>query len=199
MAFTAQQVKELRDMTGAGILDCKNALTETDGNMEKAIEALRKRNAAVAVKKLSRDAKDGLVSSYIHGEGRIGVLVEVNSETDFVARSEDFKGFVKEICLQIAAMSAQYVVREEVPADLVEKQKEIFLAQMADIKKPPEVLARIVEGKLNKWYAEVCLMEQPYIREDSKTVKDLMTDVIGRCGENIKVRRFARYALGEGL
>lgn len=199
MGFTAQQVKELREMTGAGILDCKNALTETDGDMEKAVEVLRKRNAAVAVKKLSREAKDGLVQTYVHGEGRIGVLVEVNSETDFVARSDDFRNFVKEICLQIAAMAPQYVTREEIPAAEVEKQKEIFLAQMGETKKPPEVLAKIIEGKLGKWYSEVCLMDQAYIREDSKTIRDLQNEIIARCGENIRVRRFARYALGEGL
>jgi elongation factor Ts len=199
MAVSSEMVKELRSMTGAGILDCKNALEGSDGNMEKAIEWLKKRNAAVAVKKVSRDAKDGKIASYIHGEGRLGVLVEINSETDFVARSDDFNGFVKEICLQIAAMSPTYVVREEVPAELVEKQKEIALAQLGETKKPAEVLARIVEGKLAKWYGEICLMEQTYIRDDSKTVRDLLTDVIGRCGENIRVRRFVRYNLGEGL
>jgi len=199
MGYTAQQVKELREMTGAGILDCKNALAETDGDMAKAVDVLRKRNAAVAVKKLSRDAKDGLVQTYVHGEGRIGVLVEVNSETDFVARSEDFRNFVKEICLQIAAMAPHYVSREEIPASEVEKQKEVFLAQMADTRKPPEVLAKIVEGKLGKWYSEVCLMDQAYIRDDTKTVRDLQNEIVARCGENIRVRRFTRYALGEGL
>ncbi|MBP7124901.1 translation elongation factor Ts [Myxococcota bacterium] len=199
MGYTAQQVKELREMTGAGILDCKNALAETDGDMAKAVEVLRKRNAAVAVKKLSREAKDGLVQTYVHGEGRIGVLVEVNSETDFVARSEDFRNYVKEICLQIAAMAPQYVTREEIPAAEVEKQKEIFLAQMGETRKPPEVLAKIIEGKLGKWYSEVCLMDQAYIRDDSKTIRDLQNEIVARCGENIRVRRFARYALGEGL
>lgn len=199
MAVSSELVKELRNMTGAGILDCKKALEESDGVMEKAIEWLKKRNASVAVKKTSRDAKDGKIASYIHGEGRIGVLVEINSETDFVARSDDFNGFVKEICLQIAAMAPLYVVREEVPADLVEKQKEIAVAQIGETKKPAEVVARIVEGKMNKWYGEICLMEQAYIRDDKKTVKDLLTDVVGRCGENIKVRRFSRYSVGEGL
>jgi len=199
MAVPSEMVKELRNMTGAGILDCKKALEESDANMEKAIEWLKKRNAAVAVKKVSRDAKEGKVGSYIHGEGRIGVLVEINCESDFVARADDFTGFVKEVCLQVAAMAPLYVRREEVPVDLVEKQKEIALAQIGETKKPAEVLARIVEGKLNKWFGEICLMEQAYIRDDSKTVKDLLTDVIGRCGENIKVRRFTRFNLGEGL
>jgi elongation factor Ts len=199
MAVSSELVKELRTMTGAGILDCKKALEDSDGNMEKAIEWLKKRNAAVAVKKTSRDAKDGKIASYIHGEGRLGVLVEINSETDFVARSDNFNNFAKEICLQIAAMGPLYVVREEVPVELVEKQKEIALAQIGESKKPAEVLARIVEGKLNKWFGEICLMEMAYIRDDSKTVKDLLTDVVGRCGENITVRRFARFNLGEGL
>ncbi len=199
MAVSAESVKELRNMTGAGILDCKKALEEAEGNMEKAVEVLKKRNQAVAVKKLSREANDGQVSSYVHDGGRIGVLVEINSETDFVARSEAFSAFVKEICLQITAMAPLYVDRTEVPADVLAKQKEIFLAQMEGINKPPAVLEKIVEGKLSKWYAEVCLVDQTYIRDDTKTVKDLLTDVIGRCGENVKIRRFTRYALGEGL
>jgi elongation factor Ts len=167
MAVSSELVKELRTMTGAGILDCKKALEDSDGNMDKAIEWLKKRNAAVAVKKTSRDAKDGKIASYIHGEGRLGVLVEINSETDFVARSDNFNAFAKEICLQIAAMGPLYVVREEVPVELVEKQKEIALAQIGESKKPAEVLARIVEGKLNKWFGEICLMEMTYIRDDS--------------------------------
>ncbi len=199
MAVSAQSVKELRNMTGAGILDCKNALEAADGDMDKAVDVLRKRNQAVAVKKLSREAKEGLVSSYVHDGGRVGVLVEINSETDFVARSEAFAAFVKEVCLQITAMSPLYVDRTEVPEAVLDKQKEIFLAQMEGINKPPAVMEKIVEGKLTKWFAEVCLIDQTYIRDDSKTVQDLLTDVIGRCGENIKIRRFARYALGEGL
>ncbi len=199
MAVDSKLVKELREMTGAGILDCKNALEASNGDMNGAVEYLRKRNAAVAAKKINRDAKDGKVAAYIHGEGRIGVLVEVNSETDFVARSDDFQAFVKEICLQVASMNPKWVKPEDIPADEVEKQKEIFLAQMAEIKKPDEVKAKIVEGKLAKWFTEVCLMEQPYIRDDSKKVKDIMTEVVGRCGENMRVRRFARYELGEGL
>ena len=199
MAVSAETVKELRNMTGAGILDCKKALEEAEGDLEKAIDLLKKRNQAVAVKKLSREAKDGLVSSYVHDGGRIGVLVEINSETDFVARSEAFAAFVKEICLQIAAMAPLYVNRTEVPADVLAKQKEIFLAQMEGINKPAPVLEKIVEGKLAKWYGEVCLVDQTYIRDDSKTVQDLLPDVIGRCGENVRIRRFTRYALGEGL
>ncbi|HNZ03349.1 MAG TPA: translation elongation factor Ts [Myxococcota bacterium] len=199
MAVDSKMVKELREMTGAGILDCKNALEASGGDLNGAVDYLRKRNAAVAVKKMNREAKDGKVASYIHGDGRIGVLVEVNSETDFVARSDDFQNFVKEVCLQIASMNPKWVKPEDVPAEEIAKQKEIFLAQMADVKKPDEVKAKIVEGKMAKWYTEVCLLEQEYIRDNSKKVKDVMTEVVGRCGENMRVRRFARYELGEGL
>jgi len=199
MAISAEQVKELRTATGAGILECKKALEEASGDFDKAVEILRKRNQATAVKKMSREAKDGKVAVYLHGEGRIGVLVEVNSETDFVARSDVFNEFVKEVCLQVAAMAPLVVSREDLPADLVEKQKEIFAAQVADQKKPPEVVARIIEGKLAKWYSEVCLLDQTYIRDDTKKVRDLLTEVVGRTGENVRIRRFARYELGEGL
>lgn len=199
MAVDSKLVKELREMTGAGILDCKNALEASNGDMNGAVDYLRKRNAAVAAKKINREAKDGKVAAYIHGDGRIGVLVEVNSETDFVARSDDFQSFVKEICLQIASMNPKWIKPEDVPADELAKQKELFLGQMAEMNKPEEVKAKIVDGKLAKWFTEVCLMEQPYIRDDSKKVKDLMTEVVGRCGENMRVRRFARYELGEGL
>ncbi len=199
MAVSAEQVKELRAATGAGILDCKKALEEAGGDFDKAAEILRKRNQATAVKKMSREAREGKVAVYLHGEGRIGVLVEVNSETDFVARSDVFNEFVKEVCLQIAAMAPIAVSREDLPADLVEKQREIFAAQVADQKKPPEVVARIIEGKMAKWYAETCLLDQPYIRDESKTVRDLLTEVVGRTGENVRIRRFARYELGEGL
>lgn len=199
MAVSAEQVKELRNATGAGILDCKKALEEAAGDFDRAAEILRKRNQATAVKKMSREAKDGRVAVYLHGEGRIGVLVEVNSETDFVARSDVFNQFVKEICLQVAAMAPIAVSREDLPADLVEKQKEIFAAQVADQKKPPEILARIIEGKMAKWYAEACLLDQTYIRDDTKKVRDLLTEVVGRTGENVRIRRFARYELGEGL
>ncbi len=199
MAVNAEQVKELRNATGAGILDCKKALEEAAGDFDKAGEILRKRNQATAVKKMSREAREGRVAVYLHGEGRIGVLVEVNCETDFVARSEVFNQFVKEVCLQVAAMSPVAVSREDLPADLVEKQKEIFAAQVADQKKPPEIVARIIEGKMSKWYAEACLLDQTYIRDETKKVRDLLTEVVGRTGENVRIRRFARYELGEGL
>ena len=199
MAIDAASVKELRSATGAGILDCKVALEESDGDFDKAVEYLKKKSQATAVKKQSRDAKDGKIATYVHGEGRIGVLVEVNSETDFVARSEPFTEFVKEVCLQVAAMAPMAVTREELPEAEVAKQKEIFAAQMEGQKKPPEIIEKILEGKMNKWFKEVCLMDQVYIRDDSKTVQDMLTDVIGKCAENIRIRRFVRYELGEGL
>lgn len=199
MAVSSSLVKELREMTGAGILDCKKALEAADGNLEKAVEELKKRNQAVAVKKQDREANEGLIGSYIHGEGRIGVLVEINSETDFVARSDNFQSFVREICLQIAAMSPTYVAPENIPAEEMAKQKEIFMAQIADMDKPAPVKEKIVEGKFKKWYAEVCLLEQPYIRDDSRLVREVMTDVVGTVGENVRIRRFARYALGEAV
>lgn len=199
MAIDSKLVKELREMTGAGILDCKNALESSNGDMNGAIEYLKKRNQAAVVKKMSREAKDGKIASYIHGDGRIGVLVEINSETDFVARSEGFQDFVKEIMLQITSMNPKYLKPEDIPEADLAAQKDIFMGQMEDVKKPEEVKAKIIEGKLAKWFTEVCLLEQPYIRDDSKKVKDLLTEVVGRCGENIRVRRFMRFELGEGL
>ncbi|HNU69628.1 MAG TPA: translation elongation factor Ts [Myxococcota bacterium] len=199
MAIDSKLVKELREMTGAGILDCKNALESSNGDMNGAIEYLKKRNQAAVVKKMSREAKDGKIASYIHGDGRIGVLVEINSETDFVARSEGFQDFVKEVMLQITSMNPKYLKPEDIPEADMAAQKDIFMGQMEDVKKPEEVKAKIIEGKMAKWFTEVCLLEQPYIRDDSKKVKDLLTEVVGRCGENIRVRRFMRFELGEGL
>lgn len=199
MAVDSKLVKELREMTGAGILDCKNALEASEGDISKAVDYLRKRNQATAVKKMNREAKDGKVGVYMHGEGRIGVIVEVNSETDFVARSDAFQAFVKEMCLQITSMNPKYMRPEDIPAEDIAHQKEIFLGQMAELNKPVEVKEKIIEGKLAKWFTEVCLMEQAYCRDDSKKIKELLTDVVGRCGENIRIRRFARFELGEGL
>lgn len=199
MGISAQSVKELRTATGAGILDCKTALEESEGDFDKAVEYLKKKSQATAVKKQSREAREGQVATYVHGEGRIGVIVEINSETDFVARSEPFTEFLKEVCLQVAAMAPQAVERDHLSEEIIAKQKEIFEAQMEGQKKPPEIIEKIIEGKLNKWYKEVCLLDQGYIRDDSKSVKDLLMEVIGKCGENIRIRRFDRYELGEGL
>ncbi|NOZ02586.1 MAG: translation elongation factor Ts [Deltaproteobacteria bacterium] len=199
MGVKAESVKELRAATGAGILDCKTALEESGGDFDKAVEYLKKKNRATAVKKQSRDAKEGQVSTYVHGDGRIGVMIEINSETDFVARSDPFTEFTREMCLQVAAMAPLAVDHDDLDPEMVAKQKEIFEAQMEGQKKPPEIIEKIITGKLNKWYKEVCLLDQAYIRDDSKSVRDLLTEVIGKCGENIRVRRFARYELGEGL
>ena len=196
MAVNAELVKQLREQSGAGILDCKKALDETGGDLAKAAELLRQRNQAVAAKKQSREAKDGKVASYIHGDGRIGVLVEVNSETDFVARSDMFAEFVKEVCLQIAAMNPKFVSRDDVAPEELERLREAFKAEALAAGKPPQVAEKIVEGKLAKWCADSCLLDQTYIRDETRKVKDLLTEVIGRCGENVKVSRFVRYALG---
>jgi len=198
MTISAQQVKELRTKTGIGFMDCKQALEETGGDQEKAIEFLRKKGLATAAKKAGRATGQGAITSYIHGNGRIGVLVEINCETDFVARTAAFQELSKDIAMQIAASRPIYVSREDVPAEYIEKEKEIIRAQMGDIKKPEEMLQKIIEGKMDKgFYSKVCLLEQPFIKDDSKTIKSLITEKISQLGENIVVSRFARYELGE--
>jgi elongation factor Ts len=197
--ISAQAVKELRERTGAGMMDCKNALIEANGDMERAIEILREKGLAAAAKKAGRVANEGLVEAYIHGGGRIGVLVEVNCETDFVANTEEFRNFVKEICMQIAAANPRYISREDVPQEVIEKEKEILRAQALNEGKPANVIDKIVEGRLEKFYKENCLLEQEYIRDPEKTVKDLLNEMIAKLGENIIIRRFARFERGEGL
>ncbi len=199
MMVTAEMVKQLRETTGAGMMDCKKALTETDGNIEKAIEFLREKGLAAAAKKASRIAAEGLVESYIHGGGRIGVLVEVNIETDFAAKNEDFKAFVKDVAMQIAAAKPEYVRREEVPAELVEKEKEILKAQALNEGKPEKIIEKMVEGRIDKFFKEICLLEQPFIKDPDKTVQQLMNEKIATIGENINIRRFVRYERGEGI
>jgi elongation factor Ts len=191
------QVKELRERTGAGIVDCQKALAQSGGDVEKAIVILREKGLATAAKKAGRAAVQGLVGSYIHGGGKIGVLVEVNCETDFVARTEEFQRLVKDIAMQIAAANPRYVRREEVPIAEIEKERAIYRSQIAQAGKPAAVIERIVEGKLEKFYSETCLLEQPFIREPGKTVKQLVNDAIARTGENIVVSRFARFQIGE--
>jgi elongation factor Ts len=198
MNISAELIKTLRERTGAGFLDCKNALIETGGDLEKAVEKLRVQGLAKALKKEGREAKAGLVHSYIHGEGRIGVLVEVNCETDFVARTEDFRQLVREIALQIAANSPLVVRREELPPELIEKERRIYEEQAKKEGKPAHVIERIVNGKLENFYKEVVLLEQPYFREPKKSVEELIKEAIARLGENIVVRRFARFVLGGG-
>jgi len=197
--ITADMVKQLRERTGAGMMDCKKALTETDGNMEKAIEYLREKGLASAAKKAGRIAAEGIVDAYIHGEGRIGVLVEVNIETDFAARNADFKAFVKDVAMQIAASRPEYVRKEDVPAAVIEKEKEILRAQALNEGKPEKIIEKMVEGRIEKFYKEVCLLEQPFIKDPDKTVKQLLTEKIATIGENINIRRFARFERGEGL
>jgi elongation factor Ts len=199
MASSAEQVRELRDRTGAGVMDCKAALEASKGDVPGAIEHLRKKGLADAAKKAHREAKDGVVASYIHSGGKIGVLVEINCETDFVARTDDFQQLVKDVAMQVAAANPSFVSREEVPGAVVEKEREIYRQQMADQKKPPQVIDKIIEGKLEKFYAESCLMEQPFIRDSSgKTrLKDMVDQATAKMGERIVVKRFARFQVGE--
>ncbi|WP_447602730.1 translation elongation factor Ts [Nitrospira sp. Nam80] len=190
-------VKELREKTGAGILDCQKALTESDNNIEKAVDYLRQKGLAAAQKKAGRETNQGLIHAYIHAGGKIGVLIEVNCETDFVARNEEFKAFVNDLALQVAASSPSYVTREDVPADTIAKEKSIYEAQAKEMGKPPAAWPKIVEGKLDKYYQENCLLDQAFIKDPSVTVKDLLAQKIAKIGENMVVRRFTRYQLGQ--
>lgn len=197
MEITAEKVKELRERTGIGMMECKGALAECDCDLDRAIELLRKRGYARAEAKSSRAAKEGLVGSYIHMNGRIGVLVEVNCESDFVARNCEFQELVKELGLQIAAAKPKWIAAVDVPPHIVDKEKEIIQAQLGDMKKPPEIMEKIVNGKLLKFFEEVCLLEQPYIRDDKVKVRDLVTKLVAKMGENIKIGRFARFEIGQ--
>lgn len=197
MAISADQVKVLREKTGAGIMDCKAALAEANGNVEEAITVLRKRGMAQAAKKMGRSTSEGMVGSYIHMGGKVGVLVEVNCESDFVARTEGFQALVKEIGMHIAASSPVYVKREDVPADVIEKEKQIYRAQLEESKKPANVIDKIVEGKLGSYFEQVVLLEQPSIRDPKVTIGQMITEAIAKMGENIAVSRFVRYKLGE--
>jgi elongation factor Ts len=194
VTITAQMVNQLRELTGAGLMDCKKALVEANGNVEDAQTALRKKGVASAAKKSDRATNAGLVHSYIHLGGRVGVLIEVGCETDFVARNEEFQTFVKDLCLQIAASSPLYVTRTEVPEAEVTKEREIAAAQVAG--KPPAAIQKIVDGKMDKFYGTICLLDQPFVKEPEKTVKDVLTAAIQKTGENIIIRRFTRYQLG---
>jgi len=193
--ITATMVNELRSKTGAGLMDCKRALLEANGDQSVATDLLRKKGIASAVKKADRDASEGIVTSYIHLGGKVGVLIEVNCETDFVAKTDEFHALGKDLCMQIAAAIPLYVARESVPAELVEKEKEIAAAQVAG--KPAPAIEKIVQGKIDKWYGTICLLEQPFVRDQSKTVKEYIAEAVARTGENIVVRRFVRYAIGD--
>lgn len=192
--ITAQMVGDLREKTGAGLLDCKKALSEANGNVEEAITLLRKRGAASAAKKAERVTREGLIESYIHLGGKVGVMIEVNCETDFVARTDEFKTLCRDLCLQIAAANPAYVRREEVPEADLAKERDIASAQAAG--KPPAAIQKIIEGKLDKYYSMVCLLDQPFVKQNDKSVKDLITEKVAKIGENIQVRRFVRFQLG---
>jgi elongation factor Ts len=197
--ITAKMVGELREKTGAGMMDCKKALTEAGGDFTKAEDVLRKKGLSAAAKKTGRAATEGAVASYIHMGGKIGVLVEVNCETDFVARTEGFQSLVKDVAMQVAAAAPRWVRREEVPQDLVAKEIEIAKAQAREQKKPEAILEKIATGKVEKFYGEFCLMEQAFVKDDKKKMQDVVTEAVAKIGENIQVRRFARFVLGEGL
>ena len=197
MTITSQMVKELREKTGCGMMDCKKALKEHKGDFAKATDFLRKKGLAAAAKRADRVAAQGIVESYIHLGNKIGVLVEVNSESDFVAKNDDFKAFVKNLAMQIAASSPLYVNKDEVPQEALDKEKELLAAQAKESGKPAKAIEKIVEGRMSKFYAEICLMEQPYVRDPKVMIKDLLADLVAKIGENIVVRRFTRYQLGE--
>ena len=199
MAVSASAVKELRERTGAGMLDCKKALDETNGDVTKAIELLREKGLAAAANKAGRAATEGVVESYIHAGGRIGVLVEINCETDFVGKTDQFKEFARDIAMQIAAANPKYVTREEVPSDELEKEKEILRAQALNEGKPEKIVDKMVEGRISKYYEEFCLLDQSFIKDPDKKISTLLNEKISTIGENISIRRFTRYELGEGL
>ncbi len=199
MDITTEMVKALREKTGAGMMDCKKALIENAGDAEKATDFLRKKGLATAAKKAGRTTAEGLVTSYIHAGGKIGVLLEVNCETDFVAKTDEFKNFVKDISMHIAATNPQCVKREDVPPALLEKERKIYREQAEELKKPAAVIEKIVDGKIDRFYSEICLLEQPFVKDPDKTVKEVFTELIAKMGENMAIRRFSRFQLGETL
>ena len=197
MEITAAQVKELREKSGAGIMDCKNALSETGGDIEKAFDGLRKKGIAAAQKRIGRATSEGIIESYIHPGSRLGVLVEVNCESDFVAKTKEFKAFVKDMAMQIAAANPLAVTREGLDRAVVEKEKEIYRLQAKELNKPENITEKIVEGKVEKYYQEVCLVEQQFIKDTNKSVNDVLMETIGKIGENISIKRFSRFRLGD--
>jgi elongation factor Ts len=197
--ITAQTVKELRERTGAGMMDCKKALTATEGDIDKAVDFLRENGLAAAAKKASRIAAEGVVESYIHGGGRIGVLLELNCETDFVAKTDAFKALAKDIAMQIAANNPQFVSRDQVPAEIVEHEKEVLRIQALNEGKPAKIVEKMIIGRVDKFYKEICLLEQPYIKDPDKTILELINGMITKIGENVSIRRFTRFQLGEGI
>jgi elongation factor Ts len=194
--ITAQMVKELRTATSAGVNDCKNALVDSNGDFEKAVELLRKKGLASAAKKASRDTREGIIGNYVHFGSKAASLVELNCETDFVARTEQFQQLARDIAMHVVAARPQWLRREDVPADVIGREKEIYREQMASSGKPPQVVDKIVEGKLDKWYTEVCLLEQPFVKDPDQTIQNLLTDAVASLGENIRISRFARLEVG---
>lgn len=199
MNISASDVKELREQTGVGLMDCKNALREAEGIIDKALEILRQKGLAMAVKKAGRDASEGIIGSYIHMGGKLGVLVEVNCETDFVAKTEEFQGFVRDIAMHIAASNPAYLKREDVPSEVIDKEKEIYASQATN--KPPQIVDKIVQGKLDKFYADNCLLEQVYVKdpEGKKSIQEVVVDVVTKIRENVVIKRFVRFQLGENI
>ncbi|MCU0642961.1 MAG: translation elongation factor Ts [bacterium] len=197
MSISADEVKKLREMTGAGIMDCKSALAETNGDLQKAVDQLRKKGIAKAEKKASRETRDGLIESYLHPGSKLGVLVEINCETDFVAKTDDFKRFTRDIAMQIAASNPLVVNKDELSPEIIEKELSIYKSQVMNQKKPEAIAEKIAQGKLEKFYQEVCLMEQSFVKDPNKTIKDLTKELISKVGENINIRRFVRFQLGE--
>ena len=197
MATSSEQIKQLREQTGAGVLDCKRALDETNGSFEKAVEILRNKGLAAAAKKADRDASEGLIGNYVHMGSKVAAIVEVNCESDFVARTEQFQTLTRALAMQIVATSPLYVRREEVPAEIADKQRAVYREELVDSDKPADIIEKIVEGKLDKYFKEICLLEQPFIKDGGVSVGDLVTDSIAKLGENIVVRRFARLEVGE--
>jgi elongation factor Ts len=199
MAVSMEQIKELRERTGAGVMDCKKMLAETNGDVDAAVVELQKKGLAKAAKKAGRIAAEGVVHAYVHPGSRVAVLVEVNCETDFVARNEDFLGFAEDVAMQIAAMSPRYVKADEIPAEDIAAEREIFIAQAKESGKPDHIAEKMVEGRLRKWQEEVCLYSQAFIRETEKTIDEIRTGLVSKTGENISIRRFVRFEVGEGL
>ena len=199
MSISAAQVKELRGMTGAGMMDCRKALMENDGNIQKAVEYLQKKSLAAASKKADRIAAEGAVGSYIHMGGRIGVICEINCETDFVAKTEQFQSFMRDVCMHIAAMNPAYLDSSEIPEDVVAKQRVLFADMMKESGKPENIIEKIVDGKIKKWFSEVCLMDQGSVKDPDNTIAQLVTQMVASIGENMRIRRFVRFELGEGL
>jgi len=196
MNITTQMVKELRQATGAGVLDCRNALKDADGNFDQAVTALREKGLAAAAKKASRDAKEGLIGHYVHPGSKMAAIIEVNCETDFVARTPEFQAMVKDLAMQVVAARPRWLAPEDVPAEVLEQEKAIYRKQLEDEGKPEHIMDRIIEGKINKFYEEACLLEQPFIKDGSIKIKDMVTNAIARLGENIRIRRFARFEVG---